>query len=344
MRTQYSAAVAVFVVLGGGVSRGLPELAHALGGQQAPAPTGSPEVNESRSSKAELEQWMKKYSNWGRWGKDDEIGTLNLITPAKRKQALALAKTGTAVSLSHEALLEKSNEGGEPLKQTFNVGSGLVATERQEVNYHGSLFTHYDALCHYSYEGTLYNGFKFTEVVTPAGGCLKMGTPAALNAGIITRGVLIDMPALRGVPYLQNDTHVYREDIDAWEKKTGVKVGPGDALLLRVGRWGRRAKEGPVPQIHFPAFDASVAPFLKERDVALIGSDGVNDVGLVPGFRLPIHQFAMVALGAHILDNADLDELAETAAKLKRWEFLFIVTPQRVKNGTGSWVNPIAVF
>jgi kynurenine formamidase len=122
----------------------------------------------------------------------------------------------------------------------------------------------------------------------------------------------------------------------------GVKVGPGDAIFLRTGRWARRAKEGPFATL--AGFDASFAPFMKRRDIALIGSDGVLDAGTVPGFPLPVHKVALVALGVNIFDNVDLEALAEAAARHKRWEFLLMAAPVPVQNGTGSLINPIAVF
>jgi kynurenine formamidase len=119
-------------------------------------------------------------------------------------------------------------------------------------------------------------------------------------------------------------------------------VSAGDAIFLRTGRWARREKVGPFANLS--GYDGSFVPFLKQRDVALIGSDGIQDVGSVPGFALPIHQIALVALGVDIFDNLDLEAVAETAAKLNRWEFLLFAAPVPVTNGTGSLINPIAVF
>jgi kynurenine formamidase len=158
----------------------------------------------------------------------------------------------------------------------------------------------------------------------------------------VTRGILLDIPRLKGVPYLEPGTKVYIEDVEAWEKKAGIKVSPGDAVFLRTGRWTRRAKMGPFA--NFAGFDASFAPFLKQRDIALIGSDAVLEAGNVPGFPLGVHAVALVAFGVNIFDNADLEALAETAARLNRWEFLLMAAPVRVTNGTGSPINPIAVF
>jgi kynurenine formamidase len=275
---------------------------------------------------------MTTLSNWGRWGKDDQLGALNLITAAKRQQAAALVRTGTVVSLSRD--LPRDNPGAaSPLTspglfapQFIVLDNGLVR-EYQEIAHHGSRLSHMDALCHVSYDGNLYNGFNAKEVVTPDGGCDKLGIGIVKN-GVMTRGVLLDMPGKR----------VRREDVEAWEKRTGVKISAGDALLLRSRR------EGVQPSFGSAGYDPSMLPFLKERDIALLGHDAVQEGGTVPGVLVPVHGFALVALGVHLLDNLDLETLAETAALLERWEFMLTVAPPRAQNGTGFAVNPIAVF
>lgn len=297
-------------------------------------------------SAEQFDRWMRELSNWGRWGKDDQVGAANLITAAKRRQALALAKEGIAVSLAHRPLLEKAADNRSPFERETNltssrVGPGLRGSNnRYSVVYHGRAHSHIDGLCHRFYKERMYNGFSYREV-TREGGCAKNGIQNLQN-GIITRGVLIDIPRLKGVSYLDPLTPVFPEDIEAWEKKAGIKVSAGDAILLYTGRWARRAKLGPFTD--FAGYHALVAPWLKTRDVALIGSDGVQDIGDLPGVGSPIHNFALVALGATLLDNLDLEALAQTAAKLNRWEFLLTVAPIPVEAGTGSPVNPIAIF
>ena len=209
------------------------------------------------------------------------------------------------------------------------------------MNFHGSTFTHLDALCHISYQGQLYNGLSFQQTVSEAGGCNNLAI-TTFKDGIVTRGILLDIPAPEGRAVSGAGAKVYIEDVEAWEKKAGIKIGPGDAVFLRTGRWARRAKEGPFA--NFAGFDASFAPFLKRRDISLIGSDAVLDAGNVPGFPLAVHTFALVAVGVNIFDNTDLEALSETAARLNRWEFLLTAAPVRVTNGTGSPINPIAVF
>ena len=153
---------------------------------------------------------------------------------------------------------------------------------------------------------------------------------------------MIDIPRLKQLSYLEPGTHVYREDIEAWERHAGVRISSGDAIFLRTGRWARRAAVGPF--MSAAGFDASVAPFFKDRDVALIGSDGVQDVGTLPGVPLPIHTFAIVAVGANLFDNLDLEAVADAAATLKSWDFLLTAGPTPVTHGSGSPINPLAVF
>ena len=303
-----------------------------------------PSVN--RVTEAQLDTWMKEMSNWGRWGKDDVLGALNTITPEKRRQAAALVRTGETVSLSHDLVV-----GGEKTEFVLPfflrmriVPERQVVRDRQDIDPHGNGGgSHIDALCHMAYQGTFYNGVPF-ESVTAEKGC-KLGIHNVKD-GVVTRGVLIDIPRLRNVPALEAGTHVYREDIEAWEKQAGVKVGPGDALLLRVGRPAAGTRGG-------RGYDASFLPFLKDRDVAIMGGDA-GDVGVVQGCTntgpvttmcwQPIHKFVLVARGMHLFDGLDMEAVAATAARLKRWEFMFVAAPIRVPGGSGAPVNPIAVF
>jgi len=301
---------------------------------QSSQPSRSGAADTGSVTKAQFDEWMTKLSNWGRWGKDDERGALNLITPEVRRRAAALVKTGTTVSLSRQIPAETHGTTGQPRPINQN-GSGanifLIAGdylfERQEIEYHGGRLSHFDALCHVSYNGKLYNGLNFKEVVTEARGCSKLSVNSA-REGIVTRGVLLDLPGIR----------VRRQDVEAWEKNTGIKIGPGDALLLRSHRPGAQ------PAFGAAGYDPSLIPFLKERDVALLGNDAAQEGGTIDGVAIPIHTFTIVALGLNLLDNLALDEVAATADELKRREFMLVVAPLRMENGAGSPVNVIATF
>ena len=335
---NFSAVVIACACVREGLAAQNLERQHASQGQQAQSPGYPPPV----VTPEEFDGWMKHLSNWGRWGKEDQLGAFNLITRAKRKQALALATEGISVSLARQPLTEKAVDADSPFeRQIFLGGLGLsFATERISMSYHGRAHSHIDALCHVSYKGQIYNGFSFKGEVTNEG-CAKNGIQNLRN-GILTRGILIDIPRLKGVPYLEPQTSVYPKDIEEWEKKTGVKVGAGDAIFLRTGRWARRAKFGPF--IDFAGYHALVGPWLKIRDVAIVAGDAIQDVGSLPGIGAPIHTFAIAGLGIYIIDNLDLEAIAETAAKLHRWEFLFTAAPIPANGGTGSPLNPIATF
>ena len=309
--------------------------------RQAQQGQRGPQENTHRATKEQLEGWMTELSNWGRWGPDDQFGALNLITPAKRMQAAALIETGTVVSLSHNFLTEQAADAPQPFGVDVQV-NGNFARDRLEIDYHGTTHTHIDAFCHFSYEGKHFNGFDVDENISAEGGCSKLGI-AGVKDKIFTRAILIDIPRLKGVPYLEPGAHVYAEDIEAWEEQAGVRLGPGDALLLRTGRWARRAAVEPFSDM--AGFDASIAPFLKERDIALLGSDAIQDVGIVPGFpAYPVHHIALITLGVNIFDNLDLEAAAETAARMNRWEFLLVAAPVSSAHSTGSPISPVAVF
>jgi kynurenine formamidase len=323
----YVGAVAAVVVLAG-----------------APASSQAPSADSARAPRNadEYDALFQRVKNWGRWGPVDQLGAANLITDAKRRQAASLVKLGLTVSLAHNPITDKADDNASPFEHTMNRG---FTTDTYRVSYHGYAHSHLDALCHILYKDQTYNGYARAEVNTEKG-CTKLGIDN-LKQGVITRGVLIDIPRLKGVAYLEPGTAVYQEDVEAWEKKAGVKIGPGDALLLRTGRWTRREKVGPWAVGQSAAgFHASIATLLKARGVALLGSDAASEVmpSLVEGVNLPVHTLVITALGIHILDNQDLERLAETAARLKRWEFMLMLNPVPVTGGTGSPLNTLAVF
>jgi len=291
---------------------------------------------------AEFDELFKQVSNWGRWGKDDQLGSINLITPAKRKQALALAKTGDSVSLARNPMTERAEDNNSPFEHTMLRGNNM---DRYAVSYHGYAHSHIDALCHILYKDQTYNGYARADVNTDKG-CTKLGIDNLKN-GVITRGILVDIPRLKGVKYLEPGTAIYAEDLDAWEKKAGVKVASGDALLLRTGRWARRAEVGPWNVGQSAAgLHASAATWLKARGVALLGSDAAEDVtpSRVEGVALPIHTLCITAMGINLLDNQDLEALGAAAARFNRWEFMLTIAPVPVVGGTGFPVNALATF
>jgi len=293
-------------------------------------------------TKEQFEQWKTDLNNWGRWGKNDEIGTMNLITPTKRKQAAALVKEGFSVSLASDADTEKAVDNPQPYEHEMLA----IGNDRIGVAFHGIAHTHLDSLAHINYNGIFYNGYKpDPEQVKKANGHAKNSIHNLKN-GIFTRGILIDIPGMRGLKYLEPGTPIYVEDIEAWLKKAGLKILPGDALFVRAGVWARRKEVGPYERGRTgkdAGLDPSVIPWLKKQDIAILAADHPQYVSPseVTG---AVHDFALVSLGIHLIDNCDLEALSEAAAARNRWEFLLTAAPIPIVGGTGSPLNPIATF
>jgi kynurenine formamidase len=298
-------------------------------------------------SKAQYDQWKTELSNWGRWGKDDEIGALNLITPAKRRQAASLVKDGITVSLAGDVNTAKAEDNFAPYEHVITQAAATGAADRLAVSYHGYAHTHIDGFAHRFFDGKMWNGFSWEEVSKEGGA--KKNSIYNLHDGIFTRGVLMDIARLKNVEYLEPGTRIYVSDLEAWEKRAGVKVAEGDAVFIRTGRWARRAKLGPWnAATNAAGLDASVIPWLKQRGVALLGSESAQDASPQPAGAeiggLPVHDFALIMLGIHLFDNTNLEAVGQAAAQRKRWDFLLTAAPLPVRGGTGSPLNPIAVF
>jgi kynurenine formamidase len=296
-------------------------------------------------SAGEVADLHRRLSNWGRWGDRDQLGALNLITPAKRAAAAALVRSGRAVSCARPLATEPSADNPSPV---VHLMTG-TATEGYGGDYfaiapHGFATSHIDALCHIFHEGKLYNGYPIERVT--AHGALELGIHE-LKDGVVSRGVLIDVPRARGVDFLEPGERIFPEDLERAEAQCGVRVEEGDVLLVHTGRWTAREARGPWNARECLAgLDASCLAWLHARGVAALGCDGVSDVvpSQVEGFALPIHTVAIVAMGLHLLDNLDLRRLADACAEEGRWAFLLTVAPLVLRRGTASPVNPIAVF
>jgi kynurenine formamidase len=303
--------------------------------------------------------YFDSLSNWGRWGTDDRLGTLNLITPERRRDAAALVETGEVVSLSRNI----DPKDPDPLKSGLGVvqrfmelgevrhhlGKGIRFDGNSEyvgIVGHGSQ-THLDGLAHYTWDGKNYNGFD-AEENDSVGGAGKSSIHHASD-GIITRGVLLDIAGLHGVQWLDAGHPIMPDELAAAEERQGVTVRTGDALLIHTGHVARafqdsdRTTGSPQAGLH-----AACLPYLRERDVAVLGSDCIQDVqpsgfDTIDLFR-PIHAVALVALGLWLIDNVELTELARTCGERRRWEFFFTMLPWRFVGVTACATNPVAVF
>ena len=302
--------------------------------------------NENQLTQNDILAMVEELSNWGRWGVDDQLGAINLITPQKRKEAAKLVQLGISVSLARDIETELAADNPNPFQhKMLSDGQNLHAqwcSDNFSVSYHGFAHSHIDSLCHYVHEQTLYNGIS-AKVVTPEGA--KKLDVYNLKNGVFTRGILLDGPALKGVDYLEPGTAIYPSDLDAWEKKVGVKIASGDVVLIYTGRWARREVVGPWNGTQ-AGLHATSARWLRERDISVLGSDGGSEVSPsgIAGVNSPIHLLMLHSMGVHMLDNLDLEELSQKAKELKRWDFLITFAPLAVEGGTGSPLNPIAIF
>ena len=303
-------------------------------------------------SNQDFQRAMQELSNWGRWGDDDELGQANFITQEKRIAAARLVREGITVSLAHDVVQEDAVDTSAYLNREVISVSPTGAADKLEYtgSYHGTIHSHLDSLdCHIMYEGKGYNGVGYEEVEA-ADGCPR-GSIHAHRNGVITRGVLFDATLLPGRAtldgWLEPGTPITYEDLEILEEIQGIRVQPGDVILLHTGRWIRREALGAWPISDGVAgYHADVAYFLKDRGVAMIGHDMFNDVSPsgVGNISLPLHSLALVSLGVSIFDNLDFTEVAELAKQLGRYEFLFMASPLRIQKGMGSPLNPIAMF
>ncbi len=211
--------------------------------------------------------------------------------------------------------------------------------------FHGQTITHIDALSHYSWQGKLYNG-KPASLITSREGAQTHSIEPACD-GIVTRGVLLDIPKIRGVSWLPPEEPVMPQDLEEAERSEGVRVEEGDILLVRTGNYRKRLDTGPVPGSEpMTACQVACTPWFKERGIAMLGTDTSNDVrpSHYATITSPLHTMCLVTLGLWLIDNANLEQLAEACQQRNRYEFMLTLAPLRLRNVTGSPVNPIALF
>ena len=307
---------------------------------------------------AEILEYRQSQSNWGRWGQDDQMGTMNHIGPEQRKRAAALVRDGVAVSCARPITTEPAADVRSPFLH-YMTGSGEAYVNHPEdppsqqqgsgdfigMAFHGYSITHLDSLCHIFWNGQMYNG-RSSALVTTREGATANSVDAIPN-GVVGRGVLLDAARHRGVDWMEPGQAVMPGELDEMEAGQGVRVEQGDILMVRTGYYRRRLEVGPRPiSDGLPGLHASCIPWLQERQVALLGGDPVSDAvpSGYPSLHQPIHQIAMPHMGLWLLDDCNLEELAAACLERGRWEFLLTVAPLRIQYGTGSPVNPIAVF
>jgi kynurenine formamidase len=303
-------------------------------------------------SAREFHQLFREVVNWGRWDERPEVGALHFITADRIATAAGLVRRGLTVSLGRPLNTHQGIDNPEPAhhKMTMltdvDIGSGSVrfAKDYVGVDYHNEGHSHIDALSHVAYEGKLYGGIPDAEV-TPRGATAD--AIDVLRDGLVGRGVLLDIPRVRGVRWLEPGEHVFADDLDAAEQAHGVSVGVGDILLVRTGHAHRLANVGPWDTSKGKAgLHPSAVRFLADRRIAALGSDGNNDTApsTTEGVAFPIHVLAINAMGIHLLDYLQFEDLVRLCEAVERWEFLFVASPLRIVGGTGSPLNPIAIL
>jgi kynurenine formamidase len=289
-------------------------------------------------------------SNWGRWGADDERGALNHLTAERIAAAARLVRNGETVTLARPLDTQPGVDNPEPaehrmtmLVETPSDGERFVK-DYVGVDYHNDTHSHLDALCHVAFDGRLYND-RPSDSITAAGA--SADSVEAIKDGLVGRGVLLDVPGLRGVRWLEPGEHVFPDDLEQAERRQRVEVGPGDILLVRTGHARRLAELGPWDTAQAKAgLHPTAARFLAERQVAALGSDGNNDTApsTTEGVGFPMHALALTALGVHLFDYLQFEDLLAACERAARWEFLFVGAPLRIVGGTGSPLNPIAIL
>ena len=300
----------------------------------------------------EFRELFDAVSNWGRWDDDGERGALNHLTPARIAASAQLVRSGVTITLSQALKTVAAIDVPEPadhhmtMLTDVDIGSGSVrfAKDYVGVDYHNDGHSHIDAFCHVAYDGSFFDGKPDGSVTTEGA---QTGAIDVLKDGLVGRGVLLDVPRVRGVPWIEPGEHVFREDLEAAEREQGVRVGTGDILLVRTGHTRRQAELEPWDTGKAKAgLHPTTASFLADRGVAALGSDGNNDTApsTTEGVGFPIHVLAINAMGVHLLDYLQFEDVARHCEAVGRWEFLFVAAPLRIVGGTGSPINPTAIF
>ncbi|MDP9793388.1 kynurenine formamidase [Catenuloplanes nepalensis] len=285
-------------------------------------------------------------NNWGRWGEDDQLGAVNLITAEARARGAAEARTGRTVSLARVTPIAPLTGGpmltsmgaastGVQTIMMFTGDAPMAMAEVMIVTTHHPEITHLDGLSHMVADGQVYPGIARADSSGPTG--VRHGSADAFGDGILTRGVLLDLAPGGTLP----DHHpVTADDLDAAAVRGGVDVRSGDALIVRAG-WDRAT----AGDRNLPGMTSGAVRWMHDHGISLYGGD-IGDArppipGDVPG---ALHRLALTRLAIPLLDGVRAEELAAVCAELGRYTFMLVVAVPRIAGTTGLPVNPIAVF
>ena len=297
-------------------------------------------------SKKEVDGYLRD-TNWGRWGENGGAGALNLITDQKRLDAIGLVKKGRSVSLSRPLPVVPAGDNPRPAQHYMHKEArpfeGGAAMDYYGVFYHGTATTHIDALCHVWNKDGMWDG-KNPEEIIKFGGA-TYGTVDEWKNGILTRGILLDIPLHRNAPYVTTDNPVHGWELEDVAKSQGIEILPGDAVFVYSGREkyaaandGRWGTPDGRPGLH-----ASCLPFVKNNDISILGWDMMDASPNEYDVPWTVHG-VIFAYGVALVDNSLLEPLANVCAEEKQYEFMLTINPLYVEGGTGSPANPIAVF
>ncbi len=320
--------------------------------------TVRPLTTPARVSLQTFDEIFESVKNWGRWGPDDDLGTLNYLTPDRVRAAAALVRSGRHVTMAIPINKVAGPDNPSPAihyvvqGHDHDIGSsGLTfATDFLGMAFHGDCHTHMDALCHIAYRGRTYNGRPASEVLDSKGAMALDVT--AYKDGLVGRGVLLDIPRFRRVPWLEPGEAVTRAELEAVEQAEGVRLGEGDILVFRTGHHRRRLELGAWSNDYPPTgqgkagLHVDTIPWMHERRIAAFLPDGDGETvpSNVEGMLYPIHPLQVAAMGMFASDSLQLEEVARACEEEGRFEFMVVGLPLRLPGGTGSPWNPIAVF
>ena len=298
-------------------------------------------------SGVQVASYLRDRRNWGRWGNKGGAGAVNLITPAKRVEAAALINSGRTVSLSMPLPVDPSPQNPRPVHHYMNSETDTEgrggSSDYIGISQHGYSVTHIDALCHVWDKDGMWDGRDPQKEITFNGA--KYGSVDQLQSGIFTRGVLLNVPKHRREPHVTLDSPVHGWELEDISRDQGVEVGPGDAVLVYCGRESYIASDSDSfsDGSDFPGLHGSCLPFIRDNDISLLGWDMLDATPNDTGISQPVHGI-IYSYGVPILDNANLGPLSIACLEENRYEFLLTVNPLVIVGGTGSPVNPIAIF
>jgi kynurenine formamidase len=321
-------------------------------------------VTDQTTTAGEREQidaYSARLSNWGRWGEDDEAGTLNHITPETILAATRAVEHGITVSLQLPIRNGWGPQENQPTARRTNpihlmsvightgvpdqFGKGLAYADDYLI-LPPQAGTQWDALSHMWYDDQLYNGAPASEIT--ANGAVRCDI-GGVNDRFVSRGVLLDVARVKGVDVLEPGYAITVDDLDAAESAAGVRVGRGDMILVRTGLLGACVREGnwdrvnraPEPGLHF-----STAEWIAEREVATVSADnqGVEAMGVLSEYYIPVHMLLLRDMGVHLGEFWWLEDLSETCARLGKYDMLLAAQPLKIERAVGSPVNPMAIL